>query len=208
MGSTELLCGPKSEIVIEGFPRSGNSFAKQAFMLANPQVNSIATHLHVPANALIGVRLAKPVVVLIRKPVDAVLSLLALTMEVNHREGRDRAKLSFGCAFKEYYAFYRTLLPYSQGIVFASFETVSSDFGLVIDQVNSRFGTQFFRFSHTEENLNCIRTKAGYHALPNDLRDEIKETIKEEFERERGSVEKEISRAYEQYELVLPLATK
>ena len=43
---------PDKQVVIEGFPRSGNSFARRAFIMAQDEtfdVTSIAHHLHVPA---------------------------------------------------------------------------------------------------------------------------------------------------------------
>ena len=46
---------PDKQVVIEGFPRSGNSFARRAFIMAQDEtfdVTSIAHHLHVPAQVV------------------------------------------------------------------------------------------------------------------------------------------------------------
>jgi hypothetical protein len=44
--------GRETEVVIEGFPRCGNSFAFAAFALAQPHPVHIAHHLHAPAQVL------------------------------------------------------------------------------------------------------------------------------------------------------------
>src|SRR5262245_65181203 len=48
--------GPETELVIEGFPRCGNSFAVAAFSLAQPRPVRIAHHLHAPAQVIAGTR--------------------------------------------------------------------------------------------------------------------------------------------------------
>src|ERR671920_2182155 len=66
---------PDTQLVIEGFPRSGNSFARRAFIMAQdePQIkNHIAHHLHVPAQVVQAARWQIPTLVLIRRPRDAV----------------------------------------------------------------------------------------------------------------------------------------
>ena len=68
---------PDKLVVIEGFPRSGNSFARRAFIMAQDEtfdVTRIAHHLHVPAQVIRAARWRIPTLVLIRRPKDAVLS--------------------------------------------------------------------------------------------------------------------------------------
>ena len=70
---------PDKLVVIEGFPRSGNSFARRAFIMAqgeNFDVARIAHHLHVPAQVIRAARWRIPTLVLLRRPKDAVLSLV------------------------------------------------------------------------------------------------------------------------------------
>ena len=43
-----LLTTPGSAIVVDGFPRSGNTFAVCAFMSANPNAAHVARHIHLP----------------------------------------------------------------------------------------------------------------------------------------------------------------
>lgn len=136
---------PGTRLVIEGFPRSGNSFARRAFIMAqdDPQIkNHIAHHLHVPAQVVRAARWQIPTLVLIRKPRDAVLSLTI------------RDPISVDQALRYYISFYETAEKYRDAYVLGLFEEVTSDFGRVIERVNDRFGTTFSLFNHDEENVN------------------------------------------------------
>ena len=44
------VLGPKTDIVIEGFARSGNTFAVAALTIAQTGPVSIASHLHAPSH--------------------------------------------------------------------------------------------------------------------------------------------------------------
>src|SRR2546423_5800456 len=61
------------DIWIGGYPRSANSFATAVFKLGNPKVR-VATHLHIPTFIINALRLNKPGVLLVRKPIDAAVS--------------------------------------------------------------------------------------------------------------------------------------
>ncbi len=137
----ERVIGTGTEAVIEGYPRSGNTFAVAAFRLAQERPVQLAHHLHAPAQVLEGLRLGLPVTVLIRRPEDAVLSSVI------------RARIDVRSALHMYVRFYARILPWRQRIVVAPFPTVVSDFGSVIRSMNDRFGTSFQEFVHTQENV-------------------------------------------------------
>lgn len=59
-------------------------------------------------------------------------------------------------AYQDYVDFYWRSLPYSDKFVVASFEAVTSDFGIVIEQLNKRFGTDFDQFNHSNVNERKI----------------------------------------------------
>lgn len=135
------LAIPRTSIVIEGFPRSGNTFSVAAFMVANGPDHHIGRHLHGAPHVLRAARMHLPTVVLIREPRGAVLSYLIR-----------RDTLSADDALLEYLDFYRTALRAREAFVVGLFDQVVSDFGAIIDQVNSRFGTSFARFEPTPAN--------------------------------------------------------
>ncbi len=135
----------RSELVIEGFQRSGNSFAVTAFELVQPGDVTTAHNFHAPAQVKRAVRLHKPILILIRKPVDAVLSDLIWSPHVPARH-----------SIRAYINFYSSISKYRGHFVVSSFEETISDFGKAIERINKRFGTHFHRFEHTEENLRKV----------------------------------------------------
>ncbi len=138
----DLTFGPQTEIVIEGFPRSANSFAVNAFMLAQRRPVRVAHHLHAPAQVMAAARAGVPAVVLVRAPRDAIVSYLRWQPHVGVRQ-----------AARNYLSFYRSVAQHHEHFVAADFEQVTSDFGAVIRRVNARFGSAFVEFDHSEENV-------------------------------------------------------
>lgn len=130
-----------SALVIEGFPRSGNTFSVAAFTVANGRTLHVGRHLHGAPHLIRGVRLGVPTVMLVRRPSDAVISFLVRWPDLAPEQ-----------ALVEYLDFYRTAWRVRDQVVVALFETVVSDFGVVIDSVNQRFGTTFARFEPTPDN--------------------------------------------------------
>lgn len=127
-----LLVRPDTDLVIEGFPRSANSFAVLAFEQAQPSPPRLAHHLHAPAQLELAVRYGVPVLVLLREPIDAVASLLI-------RE----PGLDADVALARYHAFHRAVERHVERLVLARFTQVTRDFGSVIEAVNQRFGRSF-----------------------------------------------------------------
>jgi hypothetical protein len=128
-------------LVIEGFPRSGNTFSVAAFQIANGQQLHLGRHLHGAPHLLRAKRLGTPAIALVRAPADAVASYLV------RREG-----LRAEDALVEYLDFYRTAWSARDAFVVGLFDEVTSDFGTVIDRVNERFGTSFARYEATPDN--------------------------------------------------------
>jgi hypothetical protein len=128
-------------LVMEGFLRSGNTFSVAAFIVANGPDLHIGRHLHGAQLVVRAVRLARPTVVLVRRPRDAVLSYLVRRPTLTPADG-----------LMEYLDFYRTAWQARDGFVVGLFEEVIKDFGVVIARVNRRFGTAFASFDATAEN--------------------------------------------------------
>jgi hypothetical protein len=135
---------PSVRIVIDGFPRSANTFSSRAFQFANPDVPA-SHHMHAPANILLAVRYQLPTVLLIRTPVDAVLSEVI-------REPRKRLRRGL----LEWNSFYGTVLPVLDRVVVADFATVTTDYSVVIEEVNRRFGTSFAPYRNSSESDEAV----------------------------------------------------
>jgi hypothetical protein len=173
-----------TQLVIEGFPRSGNSFARRAFVMAQNESfdkTRLAHHMHVPAQVVRAAHWQIPTLVLIRKPRDAVLSFSVWD------------PISVGQALRYYISFYETSEKYRDAYVLGLFEEVTEDFGQVIKRINDKFGTMFSVFRHDEENVSKLfadmetyaRTKYGGTLWERKLHrpSAVKETMKHEIER-------------------------
>jgi hypothetical protein len=181
----------KTEIVIEGFPRSGNTFAVVAFRLAQQREVKIAHHLHAGAQISRAAKLGLPAIVQIREPSDAVLSVAAKDHDV-----------SISWALSSYIRFYSTALPHLDKTVVAPFATVTSDFADIIRRVNAQYGTTFREFLPNEDMLNLarqaverlghqdsVRTGRDYRlsvGLPTEERQRAKEARRTEYLNERN----------------------
>jgi hypothetical protein len=184
-GNRELV-DKDTDILIESFPRSASSFAKAALRLAQePRELRIASQTHAPGHVIAAVRLNIPSLVLIREPIDAVVSNL-----FRHPERGVDGLL------RGYLSFYEPLRPYRAGFVVATFEeVVGGEFAAVTRRINTRFGTDFAEFEATEENvLHCLRSidrewrahRSQDEELlertiprPSELREGMKETLRE-----------------------------
>jgi len=133
-----------TQLVIEGFPRSANTFARVAFNSAQRERVRIAHGLHVPAQVIRASRWRIPTLVLIRKPKDAVLSFAI------------RDPISVDQALRYYLSFYETVEEYRDAYILGLFEEVTEDLGEVIRRINDRFGTAFSPFSHNERNVEGV----------------------------------------------------
>jgi len=186
---------PNTQLVVEGYPRSANTFARVAFNRAQSERVRIAHGLHVPAQVIRAATWRIPTLLLIRKPKDAVLSFAI------------RDPISVDQALRYYLSFYETVEEYREAYVLGLFEEVTEDFGEVIRRINDRFSTDFSPFIHDEQNVEAVfarierntRKRFGETSLENkasrpfDAREELKRKV--EFELEDPKRRSLISRA-------------
>jgi hypothetical protein len=136
----------ETDIVIEGFPRSGNTFAVIAFEMAQPGPVSIAHHVHAPASVIQAVKESIPTLMLIRRPEDTISSFV---LRYPH--------LHIAQALRSYIRFYEPLLGLQDRLVLGPFEEITSNFGAVIGRVNRLFATEFAEFEHSEQNVHMVQ---------------------------------------------------
>jgi hypothetical protein len=138
-GHSPEVFSDQTELVIDGYFRSANTFSVHAFQMSQEKPVRLAHHLHAPAQLIVAARRKIPVLLLLRKPEGAILSELLYD------------NVALPDAFEAYTRFHTSLLPYLDSFVIGEFEQVTHDFGSVIRQVNERFGTSFTEFKHTDE---------------------------------------------------------
>lgn len=142
----ELTAFPSAKLVVEGFPRSSNTYAYSAFCLVNGVDPAIRPPNHSIRNVLIGAQRGLPVILLTRPPLDAVASQLL-----------QRPQLEAPSILRSYIRFHTRALPVLDRVVVAPFDSVVHSFGAVITEVNRRFGTSFVPYEPTEENERRVR---------------------------------------------------
>ena len=174
-----------TEIVIEGFPRTGTTFAEKAFAMAQGRPVRVACHVHAPAQLIGAARRGIPAIAIVRAPEETVLSFVIRHTHIPIRQ-----------ALRGYIRFHEPLVRYRDRLVVAPFDEVTSDFGLVIRRVNERFGTSFLGFEPTDANARRVfqeidRAYGGREergdalerivARPSETRREIKKGLQTEY---------------------------
>ncbi len=167
-----------TELVIEGFPRSANSFAYEAFLAGQRGPVRVAHHLHVPAQILRALAWRIPALVLIRQPVDVAVSYWIMAPDTSPRT-----------ILRAYASFYERLKPYREEFVTATFEDATQRFPDVMRVVNAKFGRSFGvpaldaqslraifdRLKHTNDALGAGAPSAAY---PSAWRDRLKGEVR------------------------------
>lgn len=131
----ELFFSKSTEIVIEGFPRSANTFAVVAFEQMQNEAVNIAHHLHAPAQLILASKNKVPAILLIREPKDALISLMIMRLNSSNL-----SPLNF---INSYINFYSVLIPYLDDFVITDFKEIISDLSGVIIRVNKKFEKNF-----------------------------------------------------------------
>lgn len=136
-----------SVAVIEGYPRSANSFAAWAFMEARGTRDGLAHHMHAVAQIEAGVRRGLPVLLLIREPLQAVASAALMDPQKGHPQRH----------LWDYLDFYSRTERHLGRVVVAEFRDVLGDFGAVMQRLNAHFGSDFPPYKASPENDARIR---------------------------------------------------
>lgn len=118
------------DVWIDGYPRSANTFAGQAFQMANPRVR-LRTHCHLPPYIIRALDADKPGIFLIRKPEEAIVSW-AIVCSGNLK-----------LALEYYIDFHRVMRPHLPRLHIVTFDQVARSFRAVIKGFNQRFGTNY-----------------------------------------------------------------
>ena len=159
-----------SQLVIEGFGGSANSYLVRVFhVLVDPGLR-IAHHRHVPSQILQGLRWGIPCILVVRAPGDCAVSLLSRGFYPDA-----------GLAMKHYIRFHRALLPVLDRVLVVPFERATGDVASVVGAVNLRYGTAFSTRLFDEEGFARVRQAftrpADMQPLPTGERAEIKQSL-------------------------------
>lgn len=175
------LAEKNTDIVIEGYPRSANSFSVKAFKYAQGDKKyKIGEHTHAYAQIKRAVDLGLPTIILVRNPYEAVLSTGALQIQVfNGDFQRFNREWDIAWSIEYYIRFYEEASKLHQGIVLGKFEDVTKDFGAIMKKVNDKFGTNFIPFEHTAYHQEQIFKSGKKHLSPSKERESYKKFIED-----------------------------
>ena len=172
----ERIVSPSTELVIDGFQGSANSFATAAFKFAQTKEVKLAHHLHSPAQIIQAIEQNIPVLLTIREPEGTVLSL---TSRWPH--------ISVSQALRSYIAFYRKLEPYSEHYVVSNFEQTTQQLDLVVQKINQRFERNFDIIDVEKANKEC-RPKVSYYSDKVSKRQKLKSLKKKDILLEKNTL--------------------
>ena len=122
-----------TELVIEGFPRSANTFALVAFEAMQDRPVRVAHHLHSAAQVLRAVEWGIPALVLVREPRDAIVSQHIYL----------GGKVTLATCARIYIDFHEPLVDSLDRLLVADFATVTDDWPAVMAALNRKYGTTF-----------------------------------------------------------------
>ena len=111
----KFLINKNTDLVIEGFPRSGNSFLEACINVLNKNI-ILAHHTHSVAQVKMGIKKKLPVILLIRDPSEATKSAYFFF----------KKKLNYRFLIKEYIDFYESLIIYKKNIIILDFKKINN----------------------------------------------------------------------------------
>lgn len=177
-----------TDLLIDGFPRSANTFAYVFIELTQP-VKKLAHHVHLPVQYYRSIKFKSPAVLLIRNPVDAAVSMFI------------RRPTYFPYfIFLYYYLFHKKISKIKNAILIVKFEDVISDPNLIIRKLRSKGYSGFDEVELTQNlmekiikrvdeldmiNQNDSEIKNHTVARPTEYRKIISEKIREELSSKR-----------------------
>lgn len=188
--SEERMITSKTELVIDGFQGSANSFATVAFQMSQTRDVKLAHHLHAPIQILQAVEKNVPILLTIREPMGTVLSLVARWPFISVNQG-----------LKSYIGFYQKLEPYGSSYVVSPFEQTTQNLSEIIKLLNNKFDTQFDLINM--ERVKEARSKVTESPAEKAQRSAIKEQRKLEFtETKNAQLLNEAKNLYQKYESI------
>ncbi|WP_353227984.1 hypothetical protein [Novosphingobium sp.] len=122
-----------TKLVIEGYPRSANSYVEAAFRLTNGDDADFCHHIHNASIAWDADKKGVPCIVLIREPMKAVISYQ------NYLGGAANPN----ALLKEWVIYYKFIKDKCPNAIVVGFDRAINDFNSVVDQLNKKHGSNF-----------------------------------------------------------------
>jgi|GEM_PF-4316135 len=155
-----FICNENTDVVIEGYPRSANSFLVN-FLTHILKLNSIkiniAHHTHSPENVLLGIKYNKPCLVLIREPIDAILSFIIYSSK------------DVEYCYNRYINFYTSLIEHKENILFVDFNELIISPNSIISRFNNRFNKNLPTSENEKDDIKLVLKNAKERSINNSM---------------------------------------
>lgn len=187
-----------TDLLIEGYPRSGNTYCFAKLTLLNPHI-IIASHRHEFGHIINAIKNRIPVIVVAREPIDAISSLAI------------REDLSLKFTIKYYLAFHRKVLEHFDQLNIISFDDLIINKNINIRLQNTQNLIRYRKTSEIEEkeikkmiykmeklDSNCEKIRETHLALPTNSREELKKGLKENIQRKHPTLLRKANEIYKE----------
>jgi len=169
-----VLCTKDTDMCLEGYPGSANSFLFNVLSYLKPSLK-IAHHTHSIANIRLSLKYNTPTLIIIRRPQDAITSRIL------------RFESNFELSILEYLWFYQFVLQYNKRFLIVTFEEVTNNTSNVLSKIenliSSRIKVEDLK-SAKEHTFSSIRELSKKRGKPNSagLPSKKRKTQKKELE--------------------------
>ena len=178
-----VVVSGETRVVVDGFPRSGNSFFVALLAVTQPPELKMSHHLPSAAHIKEGVKRKLPVIVILREPREAVLAYCAYDRNIPLSE-----------SLLDWISFYGQVstLP-TRSYALARFEKFIEDGDEVVQDVNGVFEGMLSAFDHALgevdakkylERTSIAAFGISHRSQPTKERTDYKESIRAELEGE------------------------
>ena len=197
----DLFVEPDTDICIEGFPRSGNTFLYKLVKELNPELKT-ANHKHSVGHIKHAFYLNKPVIILIRDPLDAITSELIRYSN----DGKIISKHLY--TINRYTQFYDYVSNVSNQVTLVTFAELTQDTERVLSELERKYALWERPVDYgyvAQEVLKKMKSKINednlyINSAPTERRDKIKLEVKNNL---KETYPCEIRQAYSVYYRVL-----
>jgi len=196
-----LYVGHDTDICIEGFPRSGNTFLYNLVKELNPDLKT-ANHKHSVGHVKHALSLNKPVIILIRDHLDAITSELIR----NSGDGKKISKHLY--TINHYIQFYDYVYDVRDQVTLVTFAELTQNTLGVLYELERKYAlwkrpVNYGRIA--QHVLDKMKSKVNednlyVNSAPTELRDEIKLEVKDSL---KETYPGELRQAYSVYHRVL-----
>lgn len=205
-----------TEIVLEGFPRSANTFAlnllrfgilfSRPVMFAAKSDTLISHHTHSVGNLKLALELGVPTFVLIRPPLDAIPSSVIRAEALKEKAFQDYVYYTLS----RYRQFYNFVWAKKKKLTIISFETVTETPWEFLKVVNDQTNGEYMNLD--EVNINRIATYAKRaikiwtektrepsrgSPLPNEAKEQMKKQVRDHILSRYSSQIEELNHLYQ-----------